>query len=113
MEQLVFTIFSEHLNFENLVLIIQLVFIVYIIHGFILVLFHNWVEKYNALRAFRNNMILGIGSKVSVEAANQRFTGTISEVNKNNVVITNDTSSVIMDTRKFIRETIIIHDKKL
>jgi len=113
MEQITFNLLSEHLNFENVILIVQLLFLVYIVHGFILILFHNWVEKYNALRAFRNNMILGIGSKVSLEAADQPFTGYISSIDKNNVVITNDTSSVIIDTRKFMKETIVIHNKEL
>lgn len=113
MEGVIYNILTDHLTMNNIVLVIQLVLLVYIIHGFTLIVFRNWVEKYKALRDFRYNMILGIGSKVSIEAAKENFTGVITRVDKDNVLIVNDESSVMVDTRHFIRSPIVIHNRNI
>ncbi len=110
MEIVLYELFTNYLSVEGIILIVQLLFSVYVIHGIIMLLTRNYGEKWVAFRGFKNNMLLGIGTKITIEVARQQFTGNISSATKDKIVISNNNDIVMIDMRTFMNMSVIIHN---
>jgi len=113
METMMFKMFTDYLSVEAMVLMAQLIVVGYVAYGIVQLLIKNFGEKWIAFRSFKSNLVLGLGTKITIEVARQQFTGHISHVSKDKIIISNDLDVVVMDIRTFMNSSIIIHNTNL
>lgn len=99
---------SAHLTFDNLLLLFQIIIVLYFLFWVKL-----YIERHIAFRAFKNNMILGVGTEITLEVARTQFRGHITSATKDKIIVKNEKDIVMVDTRKFMESAFIIHNTNL
>jgi len=108
MENILLELMSMHLTFDSVVLLVQVLIVLYS-----LLWIKLYIEKHIAFRSFKNNMVLGIGTEITLEVARSQFRGHITSATKDKIIIKNENDIVMVDTRKFMESAFIIHNTSL
>lgn len=102
------TLLFDYIDDKSLLNIILLIIQVFII-VFVIIYIKSYVERLIAWHYFKKNLIAGLGTKISFEAAKKSFTGVITNANFKTITVTNHNEIVPVDTRIFMNMIIIIH----